>query len=117
MRARLVGLVVIVLLVAGAVLWLRRKPPAPPPPAPKKVQAPAPVPVQDPALVLDAAVEKSLGQRVIRLTAKGGGQATLVLEDPQSSSSEGFGFGRARLEPPADPSQGATFLETAARWL
>jgi len=116
-RARLVGLLVIVLLLVGAVFWLRRTPPAPPPAPPKKPAAPAAVAVEDPALVLDAVVEKSPGQRVIRLTAKGGGQVTLVLEDPESRFSEGFGFGRARLEPAADRSKSAAFVETVARWL
>jgi hypothetical protein len=108
--------VVIVLLVAG-VIWLRRTPRTRAPAPPKQVQAPAPAPAPETALLLDAVVEKSPGQRVIRLTAKGGGQATLVLEDPQSRSSEGFGFGRGRLEPAAERSQGTGFVEAVARWL
>jgi hypothetical protein len=117
MRARLAAVLVLVLLAAAAVFWLRRSPKAPPPAPPKKVQAPPPAPVKDPAMVLDAVVEKSPGQRVIRLTAKGGGQATLVLEDPQSRSSEGFGFGRGRLEPDPDRTKGAAFVNALAGWL
>ena len=116
MRARLVGLLVIVLLVV-AVIGLRRASRSRPPAQPKTVPVPAPAPVPETAMVLDAVVEKSPGQRVIRLTAKGGGQATLVLEDPQSRSSEDFGFGRARLEPTPDRSKGAAFVEAMARWL
>ena len=117
MRARLVAIVVIVLLVVAGGLWLRRRSPSRPPAAPRKVETPVPAVVQETALVLDAVVEKTPGQRVIRLTAKGGGQTTLVLEDAQAKSSEGFGFGRARLEPVADRTKGAAFLEAVAGWL
>jgi len=117
MRPRLIGLVVIVLLAAAVVIWLRRTPKAPPPAPAKPVAAPAPAPVPEKDLLLDAVVQKGPGVRVIQLTAKEGGQFTLVLEDAQSRSSEGFGFGRARLEPAADRSQGVKLVEAVAHWL
>ena len=117
MRARLAAVLVIVVLVAAGVIWLRRGPKPRPPAPPKPVAAPAPAPAPEVALLLDAVVEKGPGQRVIRLTAKEGGQATLVLEDPQTRSSDGFGFGRGRLEPAADQGKSAKFVEAVAGWL